>query len=105
MEPQPEPQLASLPMAPPTDIGSCGYLVIGAGAASLAFVDSIAVEQPKAKAVIVCGQAHRAPAAPGGHWNDACDFVHLHQPSLVYGVQTKRLEGNWARLALRRMLP
>ena len=25
-------------------------------------------------------------AKPGGHWNDAYDFVRLHQPSLYYGV-------------------
>ena len=39
-------------------------------------------------------------------WVHDYDFVKLHQPSVVYGVQSKKLEGNWmASLLLRRMLP
>jgi len=39
--------------------------------------------------------------APGGHWNDAYDFVSLHQPSLLYGVTSKQLEGNWLSCLLK----
>jgi hypothetical protein len=28
---------------------------------------------------------------PGGHWNDAYSFVHLHQPSACYGVGSRAL--------------
>eukprot|EP00392_Amoebophrya_sp_AT5.2_P014452 g14601.t1 len=28
-----------------------------------------------------------------GHWNDAYQYVRLHQPSLLYGVSSKKLEG------------
>ena len=30
-------------------------------------------------------------AKPGGHWNDAYDFVRLHQPSYSYGVSSMLL--------------
>jgi hypothetical protein len=30
-------------------------------------------------------------ARPGGHWNDAYGFVHLHHPSTFYGVNSMRL--------------
>lgn len=71
------------------------YLVVGAGAASMAFVDTILTEQPNASVVIVDGHS-----APGGHWNDAYGFVRLHQPSLLYGVPSSQMEGNWAKLLL-----
>lgn len=32
-------------------------------------------------------------AKPGGHWNLAYPFVHLHQPSSFYGVSSKELSG------------
>lgn len=56
------------------------YLVIGAGAVGMAFVDTILTESDKT-VVIVDNRAK-----PGGHWNDAYPFVTLHQPSLMYGV-------------------
>jgi len=70
------------------DLGSCDYLFIGAGAASLAFVDTLLVEQPACRVIVV--DKH---AVPGRQWVDAYDFVHLHQPSVLYGVQSKQLEG------------
>ena len=76
------------------------YLVIGAGAASLAFIDTLLEEQPAANIIVV--DKH---ASPGGHWNDAYDFVRLHQPSLLYGVASKQMEGNWAKLLLKGTLP
>lgn len=74
---------------------TCDYLVIGAGAASLGFVDTLLADLPSAKVVIV----DKNPA-PGGQWNDAYDFVRLHQPSLLYGVASKQLEGHWMRLMM-----
>jgi hypothetical protein len=68
----------------------CDYLVVGAGASGLAFVDTLLTEIPSLKIIIV--DKHDAP---GGHWNDAYDFVRLHQPSVAYGVPSKQLEGNW----------
>ena len=81
----------------PTTTITTDYLVIGAGAASMAFVDTLLTEQPNVSVVIVDKHLQ-----PGGHWNDAYGFVHLHQPSLLYGVPSKQLEGNWLRLVLQK---
>ncbi|MXO91780.1 NAD(P)-binding protein [Pontixanthobacter aquaemixtae] len=59
------------------------YLVIGAGAVGLAFVDTLLDEDPDCHITIV--DKH---AKPGGHWNDAYSFVALHQPSAFYGVNS-----------------
>ncbi|WP_336987295.1 NAD(P)-binding protein [Altererythrobacter aquiaggeris] len=59
------------------------YLVIGAGAVGLAFVDTLLDEDPDCHVTIV--DKH---AKPGGHWNDAYSFVALHQPSAFYGVNS-----------------
>lgn len=61
------------------------YLVIGAGAMGLAFVDTLVAES-SARVLIV--DRHERP---GGHWNDAYSFVRLHQPSAFYGVASRRL--------------
>jgi hypothetical protein len=61
------------------------YLVVGAGAAGMAFADSV-VSDSDAKIVIV-DRRH----APGGHWNDAYPFVRLHQPAMYYGVNSMPL--------------
>eukprot|EP00392_Amoebophrya_sp_AT5.2_P012519 g12624.t1 len=78
------------------ELGSCSYLVIGAGAPALAFIDTLLTLNHDGKiskdAPIVLVDRHDAP---GGHWNDAYDYVRLHQPSLMYGVSSKQLEGNW----------
>ncbi len=63
------------------------YLVVGAGAAAMAFVDTLLTESD-ARAVLVDRRA-----APGGHWNDAYPFVRLHQPSMYYGVNSTPLDG------------
>lgn len=73
----------------------CDYLVVGTGACSIAFIDTLLSDQPTARIVLVDKRV-----APGGHWIDAYDFVRLHQPSMVYGVSSKQLEGNWAKLLL-----
>jgi len=64
------------------------YLVIGAGAMGMAFADEIinmsaGTGNDDTEIVIVDRRAK-----PGGHWNDAYDFVRLHQPSYSYGVSS-----------------
>lgn len=61
------------------------YIVIGAGAMGMAFVDEILTHSNATVAMI---DKH---AKPGGHWNDAYPFVRLHQPSFFYGVSSTRL--------------
>src|SRR4051812_30226148 len=61
------------------------YLVIGCGAAGMAFTDSL-IADSKADVVMV-DRRH----APGGHWNEAYPFVRLHQPSAFYGVNSHSL--------------
>ena len=61
------------------------YLVVGAGALGMAFVDSL-IEHSDADVVMV-ERRHR----PGGHWLDAYPFVQLHQPSKFYGVNSTPL--------------
>ena len=61
------------------------YLVVGAGALGMAFVDSL-IERSDADVVMV-ERRHR----PGGHWLDAYPFVQLHQPSSYYGVNSTPL--------------
>ena len=62
------------------------YVVVGAGATAMAFVDTLLGESPQASVLMVDRQ-HR----PGGHWNDAYPFVRLHQPSEWYGVASSEL--------------
>ncbi len=64
------------------------YLVIGAGAAGMAFTDSLIAESDAD--VVMVDRRH----APGGHWNDAYSFVRLHQPSPFYGVNSRVLGDN-----------
>lgn len=64
------------------------YLIIGAGAAGMAFADTI-VAETDAHVTIVDRQGR-----PGGHWNDAYPFVTLHQPSAFYGVNSTPLGSN-----------
>jgi len=62
------------------------YLVIGSGAVSLAFVDTM-LEETETATFIIVDRHHM----PGGHWNDAYPFVRLHQPSAFYGVASMDL--------------
>lgn len=74
------------------------YLVIGAGAVGMAFVDSLLTSSPGASVVMV-DRRHR----PGGHWNDAYPFVRLHQPASTYGVNSRELgQGTIDRVGLNR---
>jgi hypothetical protein len=64
------------------------YLVVGAGAAGMAFTDAILTHSDAC--VTLVDRRH----APGGHWLDAYPFVHLHQPSAFYGVASVPLGGD-----------
>lgn len=61
------------------------YLVIGAGAAGMAFADEL-LTNSDARIIMVDRRDK-----PGGHWNDAYPFVRLHQPSAFYGVNSRSL--------------
>ena len=58
------------------------YLVVGAGAAGMAFTDELLAHSDAT--VTIVDRRH----APGGHWNDAYPYVRLHQPSAFYGVSS-----------------
>ena len=58
------------------------YLVVGCGAAGMAFTDALITDCDAQ--VVMVDRRH----APGGHWNDAYPFVRLHQPSAYYGVNS-----------------
>ena len=66
----------------PTQSLETDYLVVGCGAAGMAFADAL-VTDSDAK-VLMVDRRH----APGGHWHDAYPFVRLHQPSAYYGVNS-----------------
>jgi hypothetical protein len=61
------------------------YLVVGAGAMAMAFLDTL-VSETEARVVVV-DRNHQ----PGGHWTTAYPFVRLHQPSAFYGVNSLSL--------------
>lgn len=61
------------------------YLVVGAGAAGMAFADQLLTDSEATIAIV--DRRHR----PGGHWNDVYPFVRLHQPSSNYGVNSRPL--------------
>lgn len=61
------------------------YLVVGAGATALAFVDSVFHGSDSTFAIV------DRRDAPGGHWNDAYPYVTLHQPASCYGVASRPL--------------
>jgi hypothetical protein len=64
---------------------SADYVVKGAGAVGMAFVDELIAASD---ATVVMVDRH---AQPGGHWNDAYPHVRLHQPSAFYGVSSEPL--------------
>ena len=63
------------------------YLVVGAGAAGLAFADAL-IDHADVRVVLV-DRRH----SPGGHWLEAYPFVRLHQASAFYGVPSTVLGG------------
>jgi cation diffusion facilitator CzcD-associated flavoprotein CzcO len=48
------------------------YLIVGAGAVGLAFLDTLFSETDATFAIV------DRRDAPGGHWNDAYPYVRLH---------------------------
>jgi len=58
------------------------YLIVGAGAAGMAFADALLTHSDAT--VTIVDRRH----APGGHWIDAYPYVRLHQPSALYGVSS-----------------
>jgi NAD(P)-binding Rossmann-like domain len=58
------------------------YLVVGAGAAGMAFADALLAHSEAT--ITIVDRRH----APGGHWIDAYPYVRLHQPSTFYGVSS-----------------
>jgi len=63
------------------------YLVVGAGAAGMAFTDAL-IDHADVEVVMV-DRRHGV----GGHWLDAYPFVRLHQASAFYGVASTLLGG------------
>jgi hypothetical protein len=61
------------------------YLVVGAGALGMGFVDELISHSDVD--VVMIDRRHR----PGGHWLDSYPFVQLHQPSMNYGVNSTPL--------------
>jgi len=61
------------------------YLIVGAGAVGLAFLDTLFSETDATFAIV------DRRDAPGGHWNDAYPYVRLHQSSSFYGVPSRPL--------------
>jgi hypothetical protein len=64
------------------------YVVVGAGAAGMAFADTLLHHGASTIAIIDAGHG------PGGHWNDSYPFVRLHLPSHHYGVESRVLGDN-----------
>ncbi|MDR3453982.1 MAG: hypothetical protein P4L96_14530 [Rhodoferax sp.] len=58
------------------------YLVVGAGAAGMAFTDALLTHSDATVTMV------DRRYAPGGHWIDAYPYVRLHQPSAFYGVSS-----------------
>ncbi len=63
------------------------YLVVGAGAAGMAFTDALVDHADVTVAMV--DRRHSV----GGHWLDAYGFVRLHQASAFYGVPSTLLGG------------
>ena len=61
------------------------YLVVGAGAMGMAFMDTLVAETDAT--VVVVDRNDQ----PGGHWTTSYPFVRLHQPSAYYGVNSRGL--------------
>ena len=80
-------------MATPVEL-TCDYLVVGAGATGMSFLEELVTSDPSLEVVIV-----DCRAAPGGHWNDAYSFVRLHQPAITYGVNSRTLGAGGPDLA------
>lgn len=70
-----------------TRVVQADYLVVGAGAAGMAFTDAL-IDHSNARVALV-DRCHWV----GGHWLDDYPFVRLHQASAFYGVASTLLGG------------
>lgn len=70
-----------------TRVVQADYLVVGAGAAGMAFTDAL-IEHSKSHVALV-DRRHGV----GGHWLEDYPFVRLHQASAFYGVASTLLGG------------
>ena len=70
---------------PVTEVLEADYLVVGAGAAGMAFTDALI--DHAGVSVVMVDRRHGV----GGHWLDAYPFVRLHQASAFYGVASTLL--------------
>lgn len=64
------------------------YVVVGAGAMGMAFVDALVDASSDVSVALVDRRV-----GSGGHWLDAYGFVRLHQASAFYGVASTLLGG------------
>jgi hypothetical protein len=71
-----------------TEALEADYLVVGAGAAGMAFVDAL-IDHADVSVVLIDSRY-----GVGGHWLDAYPFVRLHQASSFYGVASTPLGGH-----------
>ena len=71
----------------PAALVDVDYVVVGAGAMGMAFVDAL-VDHADVRVALV-DRRHGV----GGHWRDAYPFVRLHQASVFYGVASTPLGG------------
>jgi hypothetical protein len=78
--------IISEPAQKPQNVLVADYLVIGAGAMGMAFVDELLNRSAAARIILVDRYA-----GPGGHWRRAYPYVALHQPSAFYGVNSETL--------------
>ena len=70
------------------DDNVCDYLIIGGGASGWSFTDTLLGTSKQPLRVIMVDQHN----TPGGQWNDSYEFVRLHQPSSMYGIESMKLE-------------
>ena len=68
---------------------SVDYLVVGAGATGMAFLDTLLKHHPGPRPAVAVVDRR---AAPGGHWNDGYPYVTLHQAARNYGVESVAME-------------
>ena len=73
---------------------STDYLIIGAGALGMGFLDELINTTSSLEAIIV-DQRDK----PGGHWTDAYSFVRLHSPAVTYGLNSRPLGSGGTDLA------
>lgn len=66
---------------------ACDYLVIGAGASGMSFVDTLLANAQSCTFLIIDKQGQ-----PGGHWLKSYRFVKLHGPAAYYGVPSTVLK-------------